>query len=558
MDRRSFLKMASGACAVTASAGRLFAIAGPVDAAGRIYQWRPMELQLASRRHYERPWSQVDISADFKGPAGQLLRVNGFWDGAAVWRVRFTPPAPGEWSYRLNCNTSDPAFTGVTGKFNALPAAGEYPLHRHGGILRVAPDGHYLTYSDGTPFFWLGDTWWFCPSRLVPFDHSDHAGIPSMYKALIDKRRSEGFSVVQMAFLGSLGRHQDMASFMSLETGGVFDMSYWRKVDAYINYANAAGIIPAIALGWHYDLNKHPLAEWKFLWRYVIARYGASSVTWLITGEYNAPDSPVPKALALGAFIRVCDPYQRAMSMHPWWYAGDKRQAWPQPWYSFIMFQGAHEGPSGTVPPTANYHQGWKFDKPVVEGEARYEHLRQFTADDVRRTAWHAMQAGCCGYTYGANGLWYPTQNAHDHKFWKDWGRSLPWWKAMNYPGAVQMGYMKTFYESMDWWRTVPRWNSLETSMKLDDSLQPLVRSWRDDLHVVWFPQGLAVDVKVSLKLIDGSGKFAYRGKWFNPRTGRYLKGALALSSQAGVSYLPPRADAMDWVLLLQRAKGRR
>ena len=31
------------------------------------------------------------------------------------------------------------------------------PLHRHGPLLKVGPSGRYLTYTDGTPLFWLGD-----------------------------------------------------------------------------------------------------------------------------------------------------------------------------------------------------------------------------------------------------------------------------------------------------------------------------------------------------------------------------------------------------------------
>ena len=152
------------------------------------------------------------------------------------------------------------------------------------------------------------------------------------------------------------------------------------------------------------------LDQLKGLWRYVVARYGAYAVTWLICGEYNQNGGDqagrVAKTLALGAFIKEQDPYKRAMTVHPWWHAGDKRQAWEQPWYDFIMLQGAHAG-HGNVPPTAIYRDAWKHQppRPVLEAECNYEGIyagkanREHTPEDVRRVAYHAIQAGSFGYT---------------------------------------------------------------------------------------------------------------------------------------------------------------
>ncbi|MHB1769373.1 MAG: apiosidase-like domain-containing protein, partial [Phycisphaerae bacterium] len=532
--------------------------------------------------HYDKPWSQVNLSADFAGPRGQTFHVHGFWDGDTTWAIRFSPTMPGAWSYRVTCDVDDAGLKDHAGVFNVLPATHANPLYRHGGFLRVSPDHHYLTYSDGTPFFWLGDTWWFCPSSLVPFNHSDHAGIPSMYKALVNKRQSQGFTIAQMAFMGSLGAHQDIGSFMSLLDGGTFDMTYWRKVDNYINYANNAGIVPAIALGFHMLASPHAVettAKWKFLWRYFVARYGAYAVTWLITGEYNIPHANVAQVLGLGAYIKKCDPYKRAMTVYPWWYGGDKHQAWSQPWYDFIMLQGAHQNSPGTVPPTYIYTQGWNYGKPVIEGEARYEFIRSFKTSDTRRAAWHAIQAGCCGYTYGANGLWYPTQGPSDHLFWKSWGKSKPWWVAMNYPGAQQMAYMKKFYDSIAWWKTQPRPGAVEMAIPLSDSLtplarselqghrpsfpflgdsfQPLARSDADEaLYVIWFPEGSDAKAAATLILMNNQRQFHYHAQWFNPRTGKHEFLVQTLLVTYGICSLPKRPDDYDWVLLLRQTNS--
>jgi hypothetical protein len=39
------------------------------------------------------------------------------------------------------------------------PIAGNNPLLRR-GPLRFSGNRRYLEHRNGTPFFWLGDTWW--------------------------------------------------------------------------------------------------------------------------------------------------------------------------------------------------------------------------------------------------------------------------------------------------------------------------------------------------------------------------------------------------------------
>lgn len=281
--------------------------------------WQPAEFAFTAQGTYEKPCVQVELSAGFKGPDGASFRVNGFWDGGRSWKVRFTPTAPGEWLYETACNVADAGLAGRKGTFTAQPGAGENPLRRHGGILRVSADHRHLTYADGTPFFWLGDTWWFCPSDLVPFEGSTKPGCASMFRTLIEKRRSQGFSVVQMAFLGNLNKSRGVNSFMSLRQERTLDVSYWQQVDRYMDCANAAGLVPVIGMAFHVGMDANSLDDWKFLWRYVVARYGAHAVTWLICGEYNQNGGDqagrVEKTMALGAFIKEQDPYKRAMSV---------------------------------------------------------------------------------------------------------------------------------------------------------------------------------------------------------------------------------------------------
>ena len=528
-----------------------------------VHQYRPAEFTFDAAGSYDKPLTRVDLWARFSGPGNQSFRVPGFFDGGRTWRIRFTPTTPGEWTCQTTANVPDTGLAGQKRTFTVHPARGDNPLHRHGGILKVSPDRRYLTHSDGKPFLWLGDTWWFCPSDLVPIDSSTKPGCDSMYKTLIDKRRSQGFSVVQMAFLGRLQQSHGVNSFISLRNERTLDVAYWQQVDRYITYANDAAIVPVIGMAFHAGLDMNTLDDWQFLWRYVIARYGAHAVTWLVCGEYNLDRGDtagrVAKALALGAFIKETDPYKRAMTIHPWYHGGDKRQAWDQPWYDFIMYQGGHAG-HGNVPPTAIYTQAWQHQpaKPLLESETNYEGIyagkpgKEHTADDVRRVAYHAIQAGSFGYTYGAQGLWYPTQNAADKTF-SDWGEPMVWWEALERPGAAQMRHLRKCYESVDWWKLSPRPGAVSIDGKTTDAIRPLAKSNGEEVHLVWFPKGSSADARASLRLSNPDRPLSYTAIWFNPRTGDARVVPEPLDAVNGTCTLSRRPDDEDWMLVLKR-----
>ncbi len=522
-------------------------------------QWQVAEWTFTSATTYERSYEDVVLTCSFAGPEGRNLDVEGFYDGGNVWKVRFCPDRPGTWRWKTTCNRPDDTLNGKQGTIEISAASTKgNPLHEHGGILKVAENRRQLTYSDGTPFFWLGDTWWFCPGDKVPLKGSTNPKIDSMFKTLIAKRKEQGFTVVQWAGMGSFGYHGGPTQFMKVPQGGKFDHEYWRQFDRYVEIANDAGIVPVIGFGFHVGLDKQPLDELKFLWRYVVARYGASSISWLICGEYNSTggDSAnrIKKVLELGAFIKERDPYKRAMSVHPWYFGGDTKDSWNLDWYDFVLWQGGHVG-HGSVPPTAKYEESAKLGKPYIQSETQYEGIyggkpNEVTADDVRRSAWNAMQSGCCGFTYGANGLWYPTQNADDKTFAGDWGTATPWWDAMNYPGPDRLHRMKEFYEKRDWFRFRPAPKSLILEGNYSDATRPLLQV--DDRHgmILYCPEGSGRERPIAVDTENGR----YEVRWFNPRTGEETAAGTVDATGKRLT-VPSRPDGLDWVLTLKKDK---
>jgi len=514
--------------------------------------WRVHEVTLTAAVAHSRP-EQVTLWATYTGPEGETLRVPGFWDGDDTWRVRFAPTREGRWRWETECSESgDAGLHGVTGEIRVGPARGDNPLYVHGGFLRVSENRRYLTYTDGTPFFWLGDTWWFCPSALVPMEGSSNPAYESMFRTLVDKRSEQGYSVVQWAFQGEPLVPE--AWITNLAAQGRVNVGYWQQVDAYVAYATEAGLMPTIALTWWYDLEKLPLESLQFLWRNVIARYGAYPVTWLITGEYNFIEKNaditdrIAKVVELGQYIKDTDPYHRAMTVHPWWFRGDRRQAWDEPWYDFVMFQGAH----GAYPDVELYLDAYTRDdpKPILEAECNYEGIHQMTDADVRWAAYRAIQAGSLGYTYGAHGLWYPTQGPNDRTF-DEWGPPIPWWESLELPGGAQMTHLRALYASVPWWKLEPRPDALRVEGLCTYMMQPLVKAASDDVYVIYFGRGLQPDVSVSL--LDVDRRASYAAEWFDPRTGAVTPLTEQFELADGGLELPTRPDAQDWVLVMRK-----
>ena len=61
----------------------------------RVFEWT-----VESKKAYADPFNDVDVDVIFSR-SGESWRVPTFWRGGSKWTVRFAPPTPGEYSYRL-------------------------------------------------------------------------------------------------------------------------------------------------------------------------------------------------------------------------------------------------------------------------------------------------------------------------------------------------------------------------------------------------------------------------------------------------------------------------
>jgi hypothetical protein len=148
---------------------------------------------------------------------------------------------------------------------------------------------------------------------------------------------------------------------------------------------------------------------------------------------------------------------------------------------------------------------GMKPAKPVLMAEGAYEAGTEYGFDVtplwVRRQAYYSYLSGA-HFTYGHNDSW----------------RVLPTWrKALDAPGAVQMGILRRFFLSLkEWWWLVPDPSVLDRGGKtVGDVLSLAARHPEGD----WVLSYLAAPSTVSVRLEGVEGDRAV-ATFVDPRSG--------------------------------------
>jgi hypothetical protein len=202
---------------------------------GEIHIWQMQEITLESNREYSNPYVEVDCWIELEGPTFKR-RVYGFWDGGRRFKVRFVATEPGQWRWRSASNRSDDSgLNGGSGTFRAVAwsqADVEQNPNRR-GFIRTSDNGHALRYSDGTPFFMVGDTWLAASTWRLPWkgaraaaDYIPDEGIS--FEEAVAYRKRQGFNSVSFiaAFPNWATDHRG-ATFANKD--GVYLRNAWEK-----------------------------------------------------------------------------------------------------------------------------------------------------------------------------------------------------------------------------------------------------------------------------------------------------------------------------------------
>jgi hypothetical protein len=379
----------------------------------------------------------------------------------------------------------------------------------------------------------------------------------------VDDRSEKGFTIGQLFVPGNgWGRESSLLD----ETYSILDTDHANKVEEMIKYANSKGITVWIHGWWsRQDMEKNIGAEkvqrW---WRYLISRFGAYNVVWVLAGEYNMYNYggfPIDFWKDLGKLIKEEDPYERITGVHntpPFWDGGAEAPQWAtgsilhsETWLDYNQSQVGHgKYANEMIPGVVSEEYGRQPAKPIVVTEPWYEFIEgNPTGMDIRFAAWSAILSGAAGHTYGGGHVWLASVPEAPGG-----GGSWPYEKGFDrttfdYEGALSMKYLADFFRKINWWEMSPHPEMVK------EYPQPFCLAKPGEEYVLYLRYGGVVKLTIDSK--SASGTFAYQ--WYNPGTGKYyeirkLQGKELLSFSCPESY-PGVTNYKDWVLHIYKEK---
>ena len=458
-----------------------------------------------------------------------------------------------------------PAFLLASGVAFSLSVSVHAAIPR----LKVSDNHRFLVKEDGTPFFYLGDTAWELFHRLNREEADRY----------LENRAKKGFTVIQAVALAEIDGLNSPNAYghrplidndptkPDVKDGAAND--YWDQVDYIVDKANSLGLFIGFLPTWGDKWNKKSGAGGSFTpdsaatyGEWLGRRYKDKAIIWILGGDrpvQNDEHRAILRAMAGG--LAKGDGGAHLKTFHPpggngsstWWHNDD--------WLDFNMRQNGHgaEFTGGYFKTREDYDK--TPVKPVLDGEPIYEdHPVSFdakkfghsTAADVRRPLYWDLFSGACGHTYGHHSVWQmwaPPRGPINNPL-------MPWFEAIDQPGAGQMQHGKNLLLSRPFLTRIPD-DSVIVTDRVPTSVPGAGRyrfvATRDEsgsYAMVYAP--ISRKFKVRMDKITGATVKAW---WFNPRTGEATAiGAFPNSGER--EFLPPDAgEQLDWVLVLDDTK---
>ncbi|MCG8309571.1 MAG: glycoside hydrolase family 140 protein [Cytophagales bacterium] len=421
--------------------------------------------------------------------------------------------------------------------------------------LRISDDQRYIVYSDGRPFFWLGDTAWELFHRTTREEADFY----------LKNRAEKGFNVIQAVVLAELDGLRVPNSYGETPFDGIdpakINEGYFEHVDYVIDKANELGMYIGLLPTWGDKFNRsrgigpvifnsnNAYEYGKFLGK----RYKGKNIIWIMGGDRNPTGEghmQIVRQMVKG--IKDETGRMQLFTYHP--QGGSNSAMWfhNDEWLDFNMFQSGHGEVNNQNYKITNHIYNLPKTKPVLDGEPCYEdhpvnwkeENGWFDEFDSRRAGWWSMLAGACGHTYGNHNVWQMWLTGRNSVLA---ARTL--WKAsVDYPGAFQAGYMRSFFEALDWQKLVPKPDLVKNGPNTNGR-EILAAIASDHTFVVAYsPYGMNFSLDLGMLSAD-----RLVASWYNPRNNNYVNLG-ELQKGDDISFDPP-ADPQrgnDWVLLVK------
>ena len=471
------------------------------------------EITLTTTNKYKNPYKEVTLSATFTGPT-ETITMNGFWDGGGQFKIRMMPTEPGTWTWKTSSN--DKQLDGKTGSLTCTDSKSK-------GYVRVSKTHpQRFEWCDGTPFFLMGDTTWHVWYG-IPFSDGT-------FQRYVKDRVAQHFNSLQ-GVVHADGQNEGGGVCTEKGASGrwwnpdTLNPKYFQWVDKKVDYMNSKGMVAILFFAWgnegYKDFNRE---QWLRYEKYMVARYAAKNVFWIIVGEYEEAGKPVATWTEYMDVVAQNDPYGHPISMHCVNTTDALGNVTSQ---SFVSHQlkGTPEWLRQSI------EKSRTFGKPVVNLEYGYEslsdaHRAYETLDELRKDHYAIVLAG--GYGVYGNGL--PGLKTF-HR-----GDFNP--KGTNTPGAKQMKILYEFFAGTNF-------QKLEPAQYLVDA--GICAACPNTEYIVQLLTGGTVTVD----LTQAAGDF--QADWFDPRTGKRTTIG-TVTDGAKRSFTAP--DKNDWILHIRNNGG--
>ncbi|MEM8831517.1 MAG: DUF4038 domain-containing protein [Cyanobacteria bacterium P01_G01_bin.19] len=373
--------------------------------------------------------------------------------------------------------------------------------------LRIDDSQRFLVRADGSPFVWIGDTFWLF-SKLTRQQRIQ----------LLDDRQSKGYNVVMIRVgMGNEKVDEPIGFEGNLEP----IESHFQEIDHLVAEANQRGMYVAIATGWWQIIQDYDATALYNFGKFIGDRYkDNNNVIWLSAGESGGhlrrQKLDLERVRSLVRGIRDGDTGNKLLTIH-----GDfERGTSISPMNTLVDFNNwqtsqwccpddlpRKDERNWTVWQAITYDYQQSPTKPTLDIEAWYENTNlgggtPAAPFNIRRRAYFSIFAGGFGHSYGGSGVWDAMADFD---------------RALQLEGSVQIGYLSQLLHALG-----------SDFLKLRPAQSIIVRGQSDDYdrHI---QATMANDGSYGLVYTAGQRDFALdlssfntesiSAMWFNPRT---------------------------------------
>ncbi|MFH1513079.1 MAG: DUF5060 domain-containing protein [Bacillota bacterium] len=441
-------------------------------------RWLPYEWTLqAAETGVQNPFADVSLKAAVDGPDG-YKRFDGFYDGGAVYKVRYMPMREGEYTLTLRSNL--PSLDGQTHAFTALPAA-------EGNHGPVGIDGMHFYHADGERFFVMGTTayvWHHRPAevRRQTLHAFQSNGFNKIRMLFFPKHYTGGYNKIDVSY--------EPPCYPFEGAPRAFDFrrpnpAYFREFEDRLIELRARGIIADVILFHpydfgHWDIDAGMDEDDALLYlRYIVARLASHpNVWWSLANEYDIQMLPDKKTLeigmhrrdwdVIGEFVKARDPSHHPISCHNITFG----VIYPnRPWMSHVSYQHPDTY-------TLMMQLQRQYQKPVIDDEYQYEgntpdSWGSSSGEAVVQKHWRSVMAG----GYATHGEAYIKDGNNRDIFWAYGGE-------MTGESAPRLKYLKDILQTV-------RYEEMEPDIADSDGHHYYTRMRGSDEYLVYMQYDL-------------------------------------------------------------------